>query len=46
MRHTGAGFHVQFPAVVTALARGGEREGLLHMTATLKILQPGVQDVT
>ncbi|GBC86988.1 hypothetical protein HRbin12_00988 [bacterium HR12] len=40
LRHTPATFHVRFPAIVTALARGGEREGLLRMTATLKIVGP------
>jgi hypothetical protein len=45
MQHTAAAFHVGFSALVTALARGGERDGLLHMTATLKILNPGVEDL-
>jgi hypothetical protein len=46
LRHTPAGFHVQFPALITALARGAERDGLLQMTATLKILAPGITDVS
>jgi hypothetical protein len=46
LRHTPAGFHVKFPALVTKLARGADRDGLLQMTATLKILAPGIQDVT
>lgn len=45
MEHTAASFHVTFPALVTALSRGGDRDGLLEMTATLKILNPGVTDV-
>jgi len=46
LRHTPAGFHVQFPALVTRLTRGGERDGLLTMSLTLKIVAPGVQDVS
>lgn len=45
LRHTPAGFHVQFPALILRLARGGEREGLLTMRLILKIVAPGVQDV-
>lgn len=46
MEHTAASFHVGFPALVTSLTRGGERDGLLVMSATLKILNPGVEDLT
>jgi hypothetical protein len=45
MEHTTAGFHVGFSALVTAYERGGERDGLLMATATLKILNPGVEDI-
>lgn len=44
MVHTDAGFDVTFTALVTALSRGGERDGLMSMTFTLKILNPGVTD--
>jgi hypothetical protein len=46
MQHADAGFHVGFPALVTKLERGAPRDGLLHMAATLKILSPGVEDIT
>lgn len=45
LRHTPAGFHVQFPAYVTELTRGAERDGLLQLSATLKIVAPGVTDL-
>lgn len=44
--HEDAGFHVSFPALVTACSRGGARDGLLVLNATLKILNPGVEDVS
>lgn len=44
LSHADAGFHVTFPALVTSYARGGERDGVLAATATLKILNPGVTD--
>lgn len=46
MEHAPAGFHVGFPALLTALSRGGDRDGLLEMNVTLKILNPGVEDIT
>ncbi|HXF71250.1 MAG TPA: phage tail tube protein [Actinomycetota bacterium] len=46
LRHTPAGFQVQFPAYVTAFSRGAERDGLLQLSATLKIVAPGVTDLT
>jgi hypothetical protein len=46
MEHSASGFHVGFPALVTSLTRGGERDGLLVVNATLKILNPGVEDIT
>jgi hypothetical protein len=39
---TESGFWATFPALVTSFATGGERDGLLELTATLKIVQPGV----
>lgn len=45
MEHADAGFHVGFPALVTKLERGGEKDGLLQMMTTLKILNPGVEDI-
>lgn len=41
-----SGFHVKFPALVTKLSRGGAIGGLLQMSVSLKILNPGVQDVS
>jgi hypothetical protein len=46
MEHADAGFHVGFSALITKLERGGEKDGLLKMMATLKILNPGVEDIT
>lgn len=45
MEHTDAAFHIGFPALITALNRGGELNGLLVMVVTLKILSPGVEDL-
>jgi hypothetical protein len=45
LEHEESTFHVQFPVLVTAFARGGEREGLLEIEATFKIVEPGVQDI-
>lgn len=45
MEHADAGFHVGFSALVTKFERGGERDGLLVLNATLKILSPGVEDI-
>lgn len=45
LEHVDSTFHVQFPALVTAFRRGGERDGLLEIEATLKIVEPGVTDV-
>jgi hypothetical protein len=45
MRHDLAAFAVSFPALMTKLERGGEREGLLVMACSLKVLNPGVVDV-
>lgn len=44
MSHAGSAFLIGFPAMITSYARGGERDGLLRATATLKILNPGVTD--
>lgn len=46
MVHDDSGFAVSFAASVTALSRGGERDGLMSMTFTLKVLNPGVVDYT
>jgi hypothetical protein len=46
MEHEDASFHVTFPALITRLERGAPRDGLLTMALTLKILNPGVSDVT
>lgn len=40
-----AGFHVTFPALVTKCERGAARDGVLVLSASLKILYPGVTDV-
>jgi hypothetical protein len=45
MEHADSGFHVGFPALVTKCERGAERDGLLRLATTLKILNPGVQDI-
>ncbi len=45
LRHVAAGFHVQFPAYVTRFTRGGERDGLLQASVTLKVVSPGVTDL-
>jgi len=39
-------FKVTFPALLTKLERGGERDGLLAANLTAKILNPGVTDAT
>jgi hypothetical protein len=44
LSHADSSFHVTFPALVTSYSRGGERDGVLSGTATLKILNPGVSD--
>ena len=44
MRHSGAGFDVSFPALVTKFDRGADLGGLLKLSASLKILNPGVID--
>lgn len=46
LRHTPAGFQVQFPAYVTELSRGAERDGVLQLSATLKIVAPGITDLS
>lgn len=42
LSHADAGVDLDFPALVTHVARGGERDGLLMLEATLKIVNPGV----
>jgi len=42
LSHADAGVDLDFPALVTHVARGGERDGLLVLEATLKIVNPGV----
>lgn len=44
MKHAASGLDIGFPAMVTSYARGGERDGLLHVTASLKVIAPGVTD--
>lgn len=39
-------FHVKFPALITALSRGGARDGLLTLNVVFKVLSPGVEEVT
>jgi hypothetical protein len=46
MEHATAAFHVGFSALVTRFERGGAKDGLLVAAATLKILNPGVEDIT
>lgn len=45
IEHATSGFHVGFPALITACARGGPRNGLLTLKGSMKILNPGVQDI-
>jgi len=45
MEHTPAAFHIGFPALVTKCERGAQRDGLLTLSVTLKILNPGVTDI-
>lgn len=45
MEHAESGFHVGFPALVTKCERGGAKDGLLLLSTSLKILNPGVQDI-
>lgn len=42
MTHADSGMFLTFPALVTTFSRGGERDGLLQASATLKIVTPGV----
>lgn len=46
MDHDPADFHVEFPGLITKATRGGERGDLLVMNLTVKILSPGVSDVS
>lgn len=46
MQHVESGFDVEFPAIITQLTRGGALGGLLQMSMTLKIVEPGVTDAT
>lgn len=42
MDHADAAWSCAFPALVTHLGYGGDRDGLLEMEATLKIVEPGI----
>lgn len=42
LTHADASVDLDFPALVTHVARGGERDGLLILEATLKIVNPGI----
>lgn len=44
LSHVAAGFDVAFPAMITEYTRGGERDGLLAASLTVKVLNPGVTD--
>lgn len=44
LTHDESGFDVGFPAIITTLTRGGDLGGLLQLSATLKIVNPGVTD--
>lgn len=44
LSHAESGFAVEFDALITQLSRGGARDGLLQLSATLKIVEPGVVD--
>lgn len=46
LAHPVTGFHLDFEALVTTITRGGERDGLLQLSATLKIVNPGVTDAS
>jgi hypothetical protein len=45
MEHALSGFHVGFPALVLSATRGGPKDGLLTLKTSLKILNPGVEDI-
>lgn len=42
LSHADASLDLDFPALVTHVARGGERDGLVILEATLKIVNPGI----
>lgn len=44
MNHAESGFDIAFSALTTKFERGAERDGLLKLMASLKILNPGVTD--
>lgn len=44
MNHVASAFDIAFSALVTKLTRGGDRDGVLKLSASLKILNPGVTD--
>lgn len=44
MTHVASAFDISFPALITKLERGAERDGLLKLMASVKILSPGVTD--
>jgi len=46
MQHVESGFDVEFTAIITQLTRGGDLGGLLQMSMSLKIVEPGVTDAT
>jgi hypothetical protein len=45
MEHAESGFHIGFTALVTKCERGADLAGLLKLSASFKILNPGVEDV-
>jgi hypothetical protein len=46
LAHPAVGYEKDFDALVLTVLTGGERDGLLEMEATLKIVNPGVTDAS
>lgn len=46
VEHTDAGMDLFVTAKITQLTRGGSLDGLLQMSGTLKIVEPGVVDAS
>jgi hypothetical protein len=44
LEHPDAAYNKDFTALVLSVLTGGERDGLLEMEATLKIVSPGVEE--
>lgn len=44
MTHVASAFDIAFPALITKWERGGERDGIMMGSGSLKVLNPGVTD--